>query len=261
VVLLVSAFQPTTITLHPPADADPRAAALVAALSRNLGFRLTWNLPVVLVLGIATAGLAPLVILLLRTRTFAIGEKFQLEQVSEWLKANGYAIPQLDHSVERLGRACPTFVWLGIGCAAIAGGVAVFGNPVRLLTMYDPYSQPIVFVSYAVPLVAGYMVGLFGAIQAQKANVARLVLPLNAVLHDAGQPTIGHRHPMTFSWDWVTTGVMLLVAGCVWGFPMMLAAGAHRRYINEESLDLREQIARRIEGMTQHVARATSPCR
>ena len=236
----MSAFHPTAISLNPPADDDPRAVALAAALNRNLGFKLTWNLPVALAVGIATAGLAPLVILLLRFRTFAVGEKFQLEHAIEWTPAPD----GVRDKISSLGAKWPLSVVTGlaVACAALVTAVVHVAvrhrEPLELWSLFAWGQFSTSATVYIALLIAGYAV-LYAALRAH----VRAVSGFRQALRGGGEAvTVSHGAA------WLIVGVTLLLGGCLWGFAMMLAAGAHRRYINEVSGHVRAQIARHIEG-------------
>src|SRR5262245_30923049 len=121
----MTALNPSTLTIHPPPDDDPLGAAIVAAFSRDLGYRLTWDWPVVLTLGLLTAGLVPLIVLTLRFRRFATSEKFQLEHVTEWIEKRDSAMPELSAATAHLRDFWPFLSASGIVLASLALVVAV----------------------------------------------------------------------------------------------------------------------------------------
>ena len=251
-MLLVSAFPPTSITLEPPLEQDPRGDALLASLRRNLGYKLAWSFPVALVVGLATAGLAPLVILLLRFRNFATGEWFQLEHVCEWMK-RGYSS---DPAPSRRG-AVRMVINIGFALAAASFAIAIAHvsarrSPLHLWTLLPFMQASITAGAYSVVLCLGFL-SLLVAVHLQRSGVRRYTA---RITDETVNPIVNDNSADESLTRWSIFGVVLMILGCGWGLPMMLAAGAHRRYINEVSRDVRAQIADHIDALRRLEAQA-----
>lgn len=252
----MTVFSPTSRSIRPPLDPDPLGAAIVTALNRNPGHRLSWDWTVVLLLGLLTAGLLPLVILLLRFRTFATSEKFQLEHVTEWLKTRGHDWLELDQATDRLGRSWRCCVASGLAGALIAFIVAVmhvlfFRRSVFELWQIVPFAdRGISMTAYVVAVTVAYLVGYGIGMRAYVGNVRAFADAFNFAMRRDGLPDIGVRPRDAMPhWTWITCGIVLALFGCLWGLPMMLAAGVHRRYTNTLSQSMRAEIADRIVSM------------
>lgn len=249
----MSAFEPTTITLEPPLQQDPRGAALVTALRRHLGYKLTWSFPVALVMALATAGLAPLVILLLRFRNFATGEWFQLEHACERMNRGHSSDPSPSRRA-----AVRMVINIGFALAAASFAIAiahVFArrNPLHLWTLLPFMQASITAGAYSVVLGLGFL-ALLVAVHLQRSGVHRCTARIS---DETVKPIVNGNLADESLTRWSICGVILTILGCGWGLPMMLAAGAHRRYINEVSRDVRARIADRIEQMRGRDAHAT----
>jgi hypothetical protein len=242
-VLLVSAFQPTTITLDPPVVQDLRRAAVVAALKRHLGYKLTLSLPVLLILGVVTAGLAPLLLLQWRFRAFARGETFQLEHAVECAR-----VP-----VDEAGHSIP-FAHLSIAVALVLTGIVLaivqaLVAPVNLFGLWSiwvfggiPGYEASWSALYQLVLLAGY-IALCEAARAHDRRVRPAYASL-AVTDVEAPPQI----------DPEAVAALVLffaacVAGCLWAAGMVLAGITHRRYINHTSRQRRGQLALLMEAM------------
>jgi hypothetical protein len=271
-VLLVSAFQPATITLDPPREQDALATAVVTSLRRDFGLRMTSNLPTVLVLGVATAGLAPLFLLLLRFRKYATGEKFVLEHVTELVQRDQQEVPELSSSTKGLASKwrVVTSAGLALACGAVALAVwhTSVSNRSAVGLWTSLWTEPErTAYGYTLVVVGCYLFFVYCALHAHAKNVDvwmrafdEFITAKNqrAIVWDRSLPPFVAQDVFVFpSIAWVVTGLLLALSGCLWGLFMMLAAGAHRRYINEVSRDVRAQIADRIEQMRGRDAHAT----
>jgi hypothetical protein len=96
---------------------------------------------------------------------------------------------------------------------------------------------------YPTLVVVGYSL-LLAALFRQRRNVKRFAAELKLTLPP-------DQIQARAAWGWIVAGILLTIAGAFWGLPMMLAAGAHRRYIKDVSRDARAQIARGVEAMME----------
>jgi hypothetical protein len=257
----MSAFQPTMITIHPPPEPDPLGSALAAALRRDVALKLTWNLPAVLVLGLATAGLAPLIVLVVRFRLFAIAQKFQLEHVSEWLE-------QSDRSSDELRRATRSLAhgWgaLTILAMVLAGVAALVAAAHLWRAPHDPFSLLSLWMWRGgwggTGVIFGFAIIL--AFACQWLAISKFAGRVNEFITALEDPLTGNFAPpqqqqaLLPRWRWFVAGTVLLLGGIAWGLPMMVAGGAHKRYINDISRAIRNTIADRIEALMQRGERS-----
>ncbi len=245
----MAAFTPTRVTIDPPPDEDPLGVAVVAALKRDTSLRGAWSMPVVLGVGVATAGLGPLVVLLLRFRRYARAEKFQFEHVTEWMASRQHATPELERATQRLGAGWPLAVWAGCALAVGAFVLAIVHVVVLRRSVFDLWSLFVYLSPSATGTAFGMTVGFayvfhMLAVNRAAANVTRFAGAL-------GVPVAADGWAVTSSTWWCVPAAAVLVVGCFWGLPMMLAAGAQWRYMKAFSRDARTGVARRVETMTQ----------
>lgn len=255
----MTAFDPTTRSIHPPPHPDPLGEAIVSAFSRDLGYRLTWDWPIVLLLGLLTAGLVPLIVLTLRFRTYAKSEKFQLEHVTEWIELRGTASRELTAATTRLRELWPTLTAMGLALATLGFAVAVvhllvtslsLPSLISLFTIYRPAGlAPLYMLIWCGAFACHWL-----AVQRHAARVGNYVAAVRQKLGPIEHSPAWVNAPMV----WIIIGFVLLIAGCVWGLAMMLAAGAHRRYIKHTSAAIRAQIASRVQTLMQQPAVAAA---
>jgi hypothetical protein len=248
----MSAFNPISTTFHPPRNGDAHGAALLSALERNAGYRLSWDLGTTLVLGLLTAGLLPMVILLLRFRTFATSGKFHLEHVTEWMEKRGRATPQLLAATHRLAGGWPSAIWAGIAfavAALLAAGAQVVWQDRSVLPLWSIYlvdSRWGIPAAYMLLVAGGFVPCSWVALKLFADRVQEYAHALDSASLPASRDIVVPAAP---DWKWLACGVALLAAGCIWGPAMMLAAGAHRRYINQSTSALRADITARLRAL------------
>ena len=141
---------------------------------------------------------------------------------------------------------------INIGFALAAASLAIAiahvyarRSPLHLWTLLPFTQASITAGAYSVVLGLGFL-SLLVAVQLQRSGVHRYT---SRISDEIKKPGLNGNSADASLTRWSICGVILLILGCGWGLPMMLAAGAHRRYINEVSRDVRAQIADRIEQM------------
>jgi hypothetical protein len=113
------------------------------------------------------------------------------------------------------------------------------------LNAFSPVAAPDLVHAFALAITGASLCWLI-ELNAHIGRVRRFVLAFNQLSGNYGVGPV--RAP---GWHlglrplWLLAGLTLCWAGGFWGMPLMLAAGAHRRYIKSTSQRLRQDLARR----------------
>lgn len=227
---------------------------------------LSWGVPKSFVLGGLTLGAAPLLLLPLRFKQHAACEREQWWHLAHWLRVRlGSQTDQLIRRVDAIDAPSRVFSMLSHACLIVAviaaarfihvagigwthlAGLGYGDRVVRDLVATEPFMQAALLWSGFVSL--GFVFHWLG-VQVHRTRVRRAVREFNELGRTAGfaavpdvKSSLGVR-PL-----WLVGGIVLASLGALWGIPMMLAAGAHRRYIRHASPELRQSVAERVRTM------------
>ena len=82
-------------------------------------------------------------------------------------------------------------------------------------------------------------------------NVEHYVRWFNQLLsRQSKDPIAEQKLELGFTPVWIVAGLLLTIGrGAIWAFPVLLAAGAHRRYIMQGSVRMRSLLAERLRAM------------
>lgn len=241
---------------------DHLAGGLLRSLTRNFRGHYSWGVVSTFVLGVITFGFAPLLRWTQNFHKFVRLERQQLWHLSEWLRLqtghpDAATLPEETDKIRwRAGLAVTSLAWLG----ALA---FVFAMELLYRTNGSPPVQSIVSWTYGyrfatgktrVDLFAVWTLCLFAAygfhwlhVQLHAADVRRFVEKFNRVAEWEGvAPLTAPRLGVGAQPLWMIGAAGMIVAGAVWGLPLMLAGAVQRRYISRTSDRLRAEAAERV---------------
>jgi hypothetical protein len=254
----LSTYTPTSIRFDPPDAPDDLGGAVLRSLARPLPGKASWGPVKTLVLGAISFGLLPLLILPRRLRWFDTGQSGLLRYAQSWLSTkhgipddpgrNPGSVSSIEALAELLG-----VVGLALGLIAyfshpalahlkiwsITWGFHAFAraHPERV----DAAKLHFAWLAF---LSVAYLVH-FLAVSYQMRELRRTVRDINALASRGGLNPVARPRLLGGAWPfWVFAGIILSTTGALWAIPMMLAAAAQRRYINQTSRDARQAVAR-----------------
>jgi hypothetical protein len=241
---------------------DYLAGALLQSLMRPLEGPFTWSLPGTIILSLLTLGIAPLALLPRKMRMYSNRERDQLGHFCKWMREQyGSSADQLWQRTSTIPRLM--FLLRLVGIAAIIVSLIAMasylnegGEPHDLFSATigfmhtNPQRFPIsaenLFNVWTISLLIGYGAYWLSLI-AHQVRARKFVGRFNAfarqnVLQEVPVPkfSLGLR-PF-----WLIGGAIMASNGLIWALPMMLAAGAQRRYIKDRSRSMRATLAQRV---------------
>jgi hypothetical protein len=251
--------------VEPPIGNDRLTQPLFRALNRPIGWRPVWGVTVTFIASVLTAGLSPILAWPKRFRDVVSLEKQQMEVLCDWLEEHGdqAASDQLLQAVTEV--RFRNELW---GASIVCWGTAAL----LVLSALPYFPEPIVAIK---SLVFGYrreafyttpphqMVGLtqlllaiacgmhWFQVRQHAKKMAGCVAVLNRNL-DAkrtspiAMPALG----AGFRPLWMVGMVLMVLAGAVWGVPLMMAGAVHKRYITVVSDQTRAQLAEQLQTLS-----------
>ena len=271
----VSAFVPTSRTIHPPPDNDPAGQALVRALGRPIGMRLSWSVVKSLVVSVLTFGVVPIFLWMRNFRLFAVAEQQQLLHLAKWLRASSShpLAKRLEEDAEQLR---PRWALWVMAVAGVVGTSAVIFNQIHDANLRpDHYGDALISGTYGFrkPFIGDYRVRPFpeaGAIfvawiwgmtwvyachwvvvQLHAQDVKRFVARFNEIAESEGLHRVKPRSigvPLLAPL-WVGAGILMVMMHAPWGLAAMVAGAAQRRYIHWTSRETRGDLAMRVRAL------------
>ncbi|HEY7091504.1 MAG TPA: zinc ribbon domain-containing protein [Tepidisphaeraceae bacterium] len=239
---------------------DLLAGAILNSLTRPIYRPLSMNLLKSFLVTVFTLGILPVLLMAHWLRGFIATQEQQLWHLAEWMRVQtGEAdASELQKAVQRIrfNAALGTItVVFTLGALAIALKLlAIPGSDLRSVfhAIYHPPTTPEA-QSFALALSVAAVCHLAHLAWHQH-NVEGYIRWFNrlALRHNLAEV----RPPeMEFGIrpGWIIAGLVLAVSGgAIWALPVMLAAGAHRRYIMRGSVGLRAMLADRMRTMLAH---------
>lgn len=250
----MSRFHPTSRLILPDNEPDLLAGAVHDSLTRKLYYKLSWSVGLTLIMSILTAGLAPMIAMLTWLRGVIAQHEQQLWHLAEWIRIqtgdpDALALQQSASEI-RFRPALAGVTVLGLILAAVGLGMQLQYADLRelySLAFSFPRSLPgLLFVTgISLAALSNWMHSVM-----HQVRVRQYLRGFNAMTTKHGLDPIplagldlGVR-PL-----WILGGVILTFTGALWGLPVMLAGGAHRRYTIGTSVLLRSMLAERMRAM------------
>ena len=247
-----------TDRLDPPARADDLTAAVVASLQRPAPKVMAWGTARTVIIGLLTAGLGPMVLLPARFGRYAALERSQYEHLAEWVRLRDGQADGLKPVAWRMGfsRLWYAVTLLFATVAAAAAGLFLLtggGWWGGLGLVYFPASHGNFLATAGgsdLPLGAIFLASLTIGYLANFWQVNRHALAADRFVDALNAEASGAARGPGFQWGLdgptVVAGVALPAVGLLWAVPMMLAAGAQRRYVTKAGPRARRALAERV---------------
>lgn len=249
----MSQFHPTSRMLLPEHEPDFLAGAVHDSLTRKLYYPLSWGVGTTLVAAVLSCGIAPIVAMLGWLRGVIRQHEQQFWHLGEWLRLQTGDPDAAE--LQKLAQQIQFRPALAAG-TAIGLAVAIVGLLMHFNSM--PFDIRAVFAfAYEFPrglLGILFSMGLIGASACNwihssihQQSVERCVRFFNTMAEEHGLEPIPLAGPdLGLRPLWIGGGVLLTIAGAIWGVPVMVAGGAHRRYTIGTSVLIRSMLAERM---------------
>lgn len=250
---------------EPPAEArvgpDHLAGALLRSLSRSFRGHYSWGVLTTLVVGLLSFGILPLLRWTQQFHRYVRLERQQLWHLAEWLRLqtahpDAATLPDETNQIRWRGPlAAAAWLWLGAVVVFFALQLWHAATPGHtLLASTFGFRSRAVSGAFRPDLFAAWTVGLFVAyalhwlhVQLHAADVRRFIEKINRVAEWEGIPplTLPQAGPGAQPL-WLLGALAMVMAGAVWGVPLMLAGAVQRRYISRTSACVRAEAADRV---------------
>jgi hypothetical protein len=248
----MSRFNPTARVIHPQDEPDLLAGAVLGSLTRPLYSRLSWGVGATLIVSILSAGIAPVFSMTQWLRGIIAQHEQQFWHLSEWLRINGDPDgAELQSAAQNVRFNFPLAILSGLfACVAVGAVVTQWSIP-----GYRPRD----FFHFALQIPRTRAAILFTASLSAAAlcnwihlawhqqNVQRFLLYFNDLAERKGlSPIPLPKLELGLAPLWIVAALLLASTGAIWAIPVMLAAGAHRRYTLGTSVQTRSMLAERL---------------
>lgn len=254
----VNEFNPTTRIIAPDDGPDRLAGAVLNSLTRPLSGPLSWGVVRSFIVSLLTLGLLPILLMNRWLRHFIASEQQQLWHLSEWMRVQTGQpeAVELQKSSQEVRFSTTLSLLSALFVAIAVGSVMMYFTERR----FD--WRNLVQFAYHLPTTPHRIVFTFAVSAAAACHWAHLVWHQQHVegflrwfnllggRHGVAEiplppPELGIR-PL-----WVIAGLALALGGALWALPVMLATGAHRRYIRVSSVRTRALLAERLRMLLQ----------
>lgn len=243
--------------VQPSDGPDPLAEAVLNCLTRPIYTRLSWGAPLTFIMALVTLGIVPVVAMLGWLRGLIAQHQQQLWHLAEWLRleTGDTNAALLQKAAERI-RLKKIFTILSItfvsAAASIIIGLLATGSLQwqQILSFgLQPPTTGLQFL-FSVLIIAAAICNWLQQIWHQM-NMHRFLNGFNAITEKHGLEQIELKKPVEHGLGvvWIIGGLILALQGAYWGLPVMLAAGAHRRYTSGQSVILRGALAERLRAI------------
>ena len=266
-----NSFTPTSVTIDPPPPPDYLAGAVIQALSRPIGGRLSWGVVKSLVLATFSFGVLPLLSWIHNFRRFAVAEQQQFLHLAQWVRQNSdhQLARQLENDAADLSpRGLLTFVSifaLLFAALSIAFDISRINVEPFDAILAGTYglnrAQVLDFRVYPIPnarhIFDAWFYGLTIAygfhwlqLQLHAQDVKRFVSRFSQIAKAEGVNGVrAESLGPPISPVWFAAAVVLFKFGAPWGVAAMLAGAAQRRYITTTSRNTRADVAHRLRAL------------
>lgn len=259
----------TVLHAHPaPGAATPEAlvgpdhlaGGVLRSLSRSFRGHFSWGVLATLFFGLISLGILPL---LRWTQTFwqyVRLERQQLWHLAEWLRLqtahpDAATLPAEADNI-RLRGFLAAAAWVWVGAVVIFFITQLWHDSSAARTLFDstlgaragdaPFHRRDLYLAWTIGLFAAYTLHWL-AVQLHAGDVRRFVEKFNRVAAWEGfAPIARPRLGLGAQPLWLLAAAGMVVAGAVWGLPLMLAGAVQRRYISRTSARVRAEAADRV---------------
>lgn len=249
-------FAPTIRISEPAAGPDRLAGGLLASLSRPLYRALSIGVVGSFTLTVFTFGIVLLPMLIRWLRQFIGGMQQQLWHLSEWMRVQSgdndagkiqEAAQQIRFHVP-LALLTALFTLIAVGAAFTHFADRRFSIESLFRWAYHvPGSAESVVFTFSLSAAA---VCHWAHLAWHQQNVERYLRWFNHII--ARQNLVEIEYPrleLGLRPVWIVAGLVLAAGGALWALPVLLAAGAHHRYIRSGSFRMRSALADRLRQM------------
>jgi hypothetical protein len=245
----------------------------VGALERPSHPLLSWNVIKLLILGLVTCGIAPLLVLPRRFQKYVANEQQQLWTCASWVRLHTNH-PEADALRERAERIRMPFGFAGIATACAVVAMFCLFQDLRAFSSASVWDRITHFVApfssgrpptdgqllFFAAICVGYVVGIWFAVHWHTQQVAAYLDVFNRIARREGLEPVRTPPSMLMPRPvFLLAGALPSLYGFVWALPMMLAGGAHRRYIMQSGSGMRAQLARRLRLLLARHAPSIEP--
>jgi hypothetical protein len=248
----VSKFEPTTRITLPENQPDLLAESVLDSLFGRTHPELYWPMWKVLLWTLLSFGIVPIFVLMRKLRHLIVHQSQQFWYLAEWLRLAGDSdAAQMQKMADRIQPSLPL---------AILGAMFVLIAICGAIMQFSPGGfspRALIRFAYHIPVTPQAMIftlGLSAAavchwahLASHQHNVERFIDSYNQLLSRRRiDPVPMPSKELGLRPMWIGAGLVLAGLGGLWVLPLMLAAGAHRRYTNVRSCNTRRQLADRF---------------
>ncbi len=259
--------------VHPARPTDDFIEAAVGALERPSHPLLSWGVLKLLILGLVTCGVAPLFVLPRRFQKYVANEQQQLWTCASWVRLHTNH-PEADSLRNMAEKIKVPMGFAGIATASAVVALFCLFQALRATSYPGPLERIAAFVMpfsagqppsqqqilYFGAICVGYIVGIWFAVLWHTQQVAGFVEVFNRIARREGLEPVRTPPSMLMPRPlYLVAGAIPAMYGFVWALPMMLAGGAHRRYIMSAGREMRAQLARRLRSLLARHAPSIEP--
>jgi hypothetical protein len=236
---------------------DLLAGAVLNSLTRPVYRPLSWGIFKVVLVSIFTVGILPMFLMIRWFRGFVSTQEQQFWHLAEWIRVqtgdpDAAELQKASHRV-RFNMPLATLEMLSLAVAV--GAVITHFNAypfnwkaMMAFAWHMPQTREQIVFAVAITFASICHVAHLAWHQQNVENYVRWFNQL--ATHHGVQEIPSPSIELGLGPAWAVTGIVLAAGtGALWAIPMMLAAGAHRRYIMRGSVHTRAQLAERLRAM------------
>jgi hypothetical protein len=253
---ILSNFNPTIRIVQPINQPDRLAEGVLNSLTRPAHSKLSFSFTRSLILTIFTLGILPLLTMIRQLRGLIAQQEQQLWHLAEWMRLqNGDADAiELQKASQKIRFNTPLGLlsWLFVLIAICAIALRFTSQPFNVRDLFRfayhiPNSPEAVIFNIAIAAAA---MCNWAHLAWHEQNIQRYIRWFNrASQRQNVSEIVLFNSPFDMRPMWIIAGIILACSGALWGLPVMLAAGAHRRYTRTVSLQTRSEIAQRLRAI------------
>jgi hypothetical protein len=252
-----SNFNPTILVSTPARqEPDVLAGSVLASLTRPLYYKLSWGPLRSVILGALTLGILPVVLIPRWMRNIVAQHEQQLWHLAEWLRVQT-ADPdtaELQKSAEQI-RYSPLIAMLTYAAVLVAVGAVLAHFIDRSFSLRELYrfafhvSTSAASITFAVAISIAALLDIAHQVYHQQ-HIERYLQRFNQVIQRQDlRPIPEPPLQLGLRPTWIIAALFMVMIGAPWGFMVLLAAGAHRRYTISTSVMTRAALADRLRAL------------
>ena len=252
----LSTFNPSLRVVEPDDQPDRLAEGVLNSLARPAHRKLSFGIARTFALTAITFGLLPMIFIIRQLRWLIALQEQQYWHLAEWLRlrtadADAIELQKASQKI-RFNNPLGLMTWLFV---LIAVGAVAMHFTGRIFSLRDLFQ-----FAYRIPTTPEAIIFNIAICSAAACNWAHLAwhqqnierylrwfnqLSARQNLHEIELSKLRLIAPPL----WIIAGIALTLCGGLWALPVMLAAGAQRRYVRSTSLQVRSEIAQRLRAM------------